>query len=104
MLTIARIVDNDSVGTKVQLSDGSFSNVAHGGPAPSIGQAVDVKEFGYCIPVEGTRPHQMVDMAAAYDTAANDLGKLLSDMVPQVEDESIRTANGVLKRAAERKQ
>ena len=64
MLTIARIVDNDSVGTKVQLSDGSFSIVVHGGPTPSIGQAVEAKEFGYCIPVEGTRPHQTVDMAA----------------------------------------
>lgn len=62
MLTIAKIVDNDSVGTKVQLSDGAFSIVAHGGPAPSIGQEVDVKEFGYCVPVEGSRPHQTVDM------------------------------------------
>lgn len=66
MLTIGQIIDNDSIGTKVRLSDGTLSIVAHGSPLPSIGQAVTLSGFGYCVPLEGTRPHQTVDMATEY--------------------------------------
>ena len=62
MLTISRIVDNDSQGTKVQLSDGSFGIIVHGHAAPSQGQEVKRKGFGYLMAVDGTMPHQTMDL------------------------------------------
>ena len=70
-LRISAIVDNDSVGTKVRLNDGSYGIVTHGQAAPSVGMAVERGEFGYVIPVEGTRPHQTVDMGAIEDVIQN---------------------------------
>ena len=67
-LRISAIVDNDSVGTKVRLNDGSYGIVTHGQAAPSVGMAVERGEFGYVIPVEGTRPHQTVDLSTAIDS------------------------------------
>jgi len=67
-LRISAIVDNDSVGTRVRLNDGSYGIVTHGQAAPSVGMAVERGEFGYVIPVEGTRPHQTVDLSTAIDS------------------------------------
>lgn len=108
MPTIGRIVDNDSQGTKVQLSDGSFSIVAHGGPAPSIGQEVEVKEFGYCVPVEGTRPHQTVDLMAHHaedvkavaewlqDDAVDAIARYTNNALEAATFESGNTANTII--------
>ena len=79
MLTIAKIVDNDSIGTAVQLSDGSFGIVTHGRAAPSIGQTVERGEFGYLIPVEGTRPHQTVNMTEVQPDAVESGGCAAKD-------------------------